>query len=138
MTYREIIEVGQEEEHTNDSNQTEEDTAHRSLAPSRGIHLAPTVTSKSRQSHEASTHDVGNPKRNKLTIRTERHVLYAFPVPTFAASETLRSDRRFEEAEQRDQETGTHRFSDVFHVCRYEGEMKGERGASVGLNIAQD
>lgn len=52
LTYGDVVEVWQQEEHTENGDQTEEDGAHWGLATSAGVDLAATVASERWDGHE--------------------------------------------------------------------------------------
>jgi hypothetical protein len=87
ITHREVVEVGQDVEDTDDGQTAQEHGAHGRLPTRLLVHLAPTVAPKGRHAHEASTDQVCGAQRHELPVGTE---LYAGHV--FAGAETLGGD----------------------------------------------
>ena len=68
-TYRNVVEVWQQEHHAEDSDQAEEDGTHRRLATCAGVDLAAAVASKGWNRHEQSSKHVGHTQSDQLSVR---------------------------------------------------------------------
>jgi len=60
-THGQIVKVGEEKKNADQGDDAKEDTAHWRLAARRCINLTPTIATKGRQSHEATTNEIGDP-----------------------------------------------------------------------------
>ncbi len=132
-TYRQIVKVRQEEQDGNERDHAQEDGAHRALPPRLLVDLAPAVAAKGWQGHETPADEIGYPECYQLAICTEldgRECLLS--------AEALRSHRRLEKAQQRDEERCAHRVTDVAHMCTLEGPSEAEKMARCSLHCAQD
>lgn len=133
VTYRQVVEVREQEENAEQGDETEEDGAHRALSASLLVHLASAIPSKRRDATEAPTHKVCNTEGDQLAIRTQLHALDGL-----AAAETLSSDRRLEEAEESDEKRVRHGFANECDVGGQERPTKDEQAARRSLDVAEN
>lgn len=121
VTYRKVVEVGQDEEDTDDGQTAQEHRAHWRLPASLLVHLAPTVTPKGRHAHEASADQVGRAQRHELPVGTE-----LYPRHVFAGAKALGGDGGLEKPKQGDEKRGAHGVPDMCHMRQLERPPEGE------------
>lgn len=132
-TNGQIVEVRQEEENAEKREKTQEYGAHGALATCLLVHLASTVPSKSRNTQETTTDEVGHAKRDKLSVGAQLHSLNCLNT-----TKTLGSNGRFEEPEKSNEERAGHGRTNMGHQRRLEGPLEAEQSSASRLDLAKN